>query len=156
VGGPAGLRGQCRPAVGRARHRQTGLTDHTIGHQPHTSPPPSTVTDWPVMLADSPETRNRTALAMSRATWQSIGTANGVRRRAPPLGPRPLDVTPILRRGALPQEPWHSRSRDNRRGRLRSSSTGPTRSCDIRGVAPPSQPPARNSLSLFLHTPMFP
>src|SRR4030095_2109055 len=34
----------------------------------HTSQPPSTVTDWPVMVAESSDTRNRTALAMSRAT----------------------------------------------------------------------------------------
>src|SRR5262245_22715646 len=34
----------------------------------HTSQPPSTVTDCPVMLAESSETRKRAALAMSRAT----------------------------------------------------------------------------------------
>src|SRR5207247_5360499 len=34
-----------------------------------TSQPPSTVTDWPVMLAESSETRNRTALAMS---WAAV------------------------------------------------------------------------------------
>src|SRR5262249_45925830 len=39
--------------------------DHAMGH---TSQPPSTVTAWPVMLDESSETRNSTALAMSCAT----------------------------------------------------------------------------------------
>src|SRR5262249_53614202 len=51
------------PRVGPRR----ALADDPVGHRGQTSQPPSTVTDWPVMLAESSEARNTTALAMSRA-----------------------------------------------------------------------------------------